>query len=61
NDTQSLLFSTTLVHAPSFASPYSKVGESYDDVAIRISENLTIPDKVQEYLPYLDKVGFNTA
>lgn len=61
NDKQILLFSNKLVHEPSFASKYSKVGESYDDFAIRVSENLTIPDKVHEYLPYLEKVGFNIA
>ena len=34
--------------------------ESYSQFAVRISEMLRDPQKFEELLPYLKKVGFNT-
>ena len=61
NDKQILLFSNQLAHEPSFSSKYSNPGENYEEFAIRISEQLINPNKLQEYLPYLEKIGFKSA
>ena len=61
NNKQIFLFANKLAHEPSFASKYSKVGENYDEFALRISEQLIDPKKLEEYLPYLEKVGFQSA
>ena len=39
---------------------YSEGTESYSQFAVRISEMLRDPQKFEELLPYLKKVGFNT-
>ncbi|MCL6185173.1 replication initiation protein RepM [Acinetobacter baumannii] len=57
-DKQILLFSGKLAYDPTFASKYSKTGESYDDFIIRISGDLTDPKKIKEYSPYLKELGF---
>ena len=57
-DKQILLFSGKLAYEPTFASKYSKAGESYDDFIIRISGDLTDPKKIKEYSPYLKELGF---
>ena len=57
-DKQILLFSGKLAYEPTFASKYSKAGESYDDFIIRISRDLTDPKKIKEYSPYLKELGF---
>ena len=57
-DKQILLFSGKLAYEPTFASKYSKAGESYDDFIIRIAGDLTDPKKIKEYSPYLKELGF---
>ena len=52
------MFSSKLAYEPSFASKYSKAGESYEDFTIRISNHLNDPKKVKEYAPYLKELGF---
>ncbi len=45
-------------HHSDFASKYSKVGESYEEFAIRLEKELNTPQKVEFYSSYLEKVGF---
>lgn len=59
SDKQILLFSNKLAREPSFASTYSKAGESYEEFSHRIAEELVEPEKVKLYNEYLKKVDFN--
>jgi hypothetical protein len=52
-DKQILLFSGKLAYEPTFASKYSKAGESYDDFIVRISGDLTDPKKLKNILHIL--------
>lgn len=53
------LFASKLSELPEM-NKYSQGTESYSQFAIRISEMLRDPQKFEELLPYLKKVGFNT-
>lgn len=58
-DAQSHLFASKLSELPDM-NKYSQGTESYSQFAVRISEMLRDPQKFEELLPYLKKVGFNT-
>lgn len=53
------LFASKLSELPEM-NKYSQGTESYSQFAVRISEMLQDPQKFEELLPYLKKVGFNT-
>ncbi|TDH74546.1 RepB family plasmid replication initiator protein, partial [Acinetobacter baumannii] len=53
------LFASKLSELPE-KKKYSQGTESYSQFAVRISEMLRDPQKFEELLPYLKKVGFNT-
>ncbi|EXC26149.1 initiator Replication family protein [Acinetobacter sp. 869535] len=53
------LFASKLSELPEM-NKYSQGTESYSQFAVRISEMLRDPQKFEELLPYLKKVGFNT-
>ena len=55
---QIIFFAEKLAHHSDFASKYSKVGESYEEFAIRLEKELNTPQKVEFYSSYLEKVGF---
>lgn len=57
--TQRHLFASKLSELPEM-NKYSQGTESYSQFAVRISEMLRDPQKFEELLPYLKKVGFNT-
>ena len=54
------LFSNKLAYDSAFANQYSEVGESYEDFAKRIANQLIDPAKVREYMPYLKQLGFKS-
>ena len=58
-DAQRHLFASKLSELPEM-NKYSQGTESYSQFAVRISEMLRDPQKFEELLPYLKKVGFNT-
>ena len=58
-DAQCHLFASKLSELPDM-NKYSQGTESYSQFAVRISEMLRDPQKFEELLPYLKKVGFNT-
>ena len=58
-DAQRHLFASKLSELPEM-NKYSQGTESYPQFAVRISEMLRDPQKFEELLPYLKKVGFNT-
>ena len=58
-DAQRHLFASKLSELPDM-NKYSQGTESYSQFAVRISEMLRDPQKFEELLPYLKKVGFNT-
>lgn len=58
-DAQCHLFANKLSELPEM-NKYSQGTESYSQFAVRISEMLRDPQKFEELLPYLKKVGFNT-
>lgn len=58
-DAQRHLFASKLSELPEM-NKYSQGTESYSQFAVRISEILRDPQKFEELLPYLKKVGFNT-
>ena len=58
-DAQRHLFASKLSEL-SEMNKYSEGTESYSQFAVRISEMLRDPQKFEELLPYLKKVGFNT-
>lgn len=58
-DAQRHLFASKLSALPEM-NKYSQGTESYSQFAVRISEMLRDPQKFEELLPYLKKVGFNT-
>lgn len=58
-DAQCHLFASKLSELPEM-NKYSQGTESYSQFAVRISEMLRDPQKFEELLPYLKKVGFNT-
>lgn len=58
-DAQCHLFASKLSELPDM-NKYSQGTESYTQFAVRISEMLRDPQKFEELLPYLKKVGFNT-
>ncbi|EPG4619899.1 replication initiation protein RepM [Acinetobacter baumannii] len=58
-DAQCHLFANKLSELPDM-NKYSQGTESYSQFAVRISEMLRDPQKFEELLPYLKKVGFNT-
>lgn len=58
-DAQCHLFASKLSELPNM-NKYSQGTESYSQFAVRISEMLRDPQKFEELLPYLKKVGFNT-
>lgn len=58
-DAQCHLFASKLSELPDM-NKYSQGTESYSQFAVRISEMLQDPQKFEELLPYLKKVGFNT-
>lgn len=58
-DAQCHLFASKLSELPDM-NKYSQGTESYSQFALRISEMLRDPQKFEELLPYLKKVGFNT-
>ena len=59
-DKQRHLFATKLSELPEMGK-YSQGTESYPQFAIRIAEMLQDSEKFQELLPYLQKVGFQSA
>ena len=59
-DKQILLFSNKLAHNIPFSSKYSKPGESYEEFAERLANELIDPQKVKLYKPYLEEVGFKS-
>ena len=58
-DAQCHLIASKLSEFPDM-NKYSQGTESYSQFAVRISEMLRDPQKFEELLPYLKKVGFNT-
>lgn len=58
-DAQRHLFASKLSELPEM-NKYSQGTESYSQFAVRISKMLRDPQKFEELLPYLKKVGFNT-
>lgn len=58
-EAQCHLFASKLSELPDM-NKYSQGTESYSQFAVRISEMLRDPQKFEELLPYLKKVGFNT-
>ena len=58
SDNQIPLFANKLAYDTSFASQYSKAGESYDDFILRVKDDLKDPKKLKEYKPFLEKLGF---
>lgn len=58
-DAQCHLFASKLSELPDM-NKYSQGTESYSQFAVRISKMLRDPQKFEELLPYLKKVGFNT-
>lgn len=56
-DKQISLFSNRLVVNIAFSDKYSKVGESYNEFAKRIADELKDPQKAKLYKPYLEDVG----
>ena len=58
-DAQRHFFANKLSELPEM-NKYSQGTESYSQFAVRISEMLRDPQKFEELLPYLKKVGFNT-
>ena len=59
-DSQRHLFAQKLSELPEM-NKYSHGTESYQQFAIRIAEMLRNPEKVEEFTPYLEKVGFKAA
>lgn len=57
-DKQRHLFANKLSELPDM-NKYSQGTESYAQFAVRIAEMLQNPEKFEELLPYLKKVGFN--
>ena len=60
SDKQRHLFANKLSELPEMGR-YSEGTESYQQFAVRISEMLQDSQKFQELLPYLQKVGFQSA
>ncbi|MEK5749651.1 hypothetical protein [Acinetobacter nosocomialis] len=58
-DSQRYLFANKLSELTEM-NKYSQGTESYSQFAVRIAEMLQDPLKIEELLPYLKKVGFNT-
>ena len=58
-DSQRYLFANKLSELAEM-NKYSQGTESYSQFAVRIAEMLQDPLKIEELLPYLKKVGFNT-
>ncbi|WP_443023447.1 hypothetical protein, partial [Shigella flexneri] len=58
-DSQRYLFANKLSGLTEM-NKYSQGTESYSQFAVRIAEMLQDPLKIEELLPYLKKVGFNT-
>ncbi|MBP6437446.1 MAG: replication initiation protein RepM [Paludibacteraceae bacterium] len=59
-DPQRHLFANKLAELPNMGN-YSQGTESYAQFAIRIAEMLKDVEKFEELLPYLQKIGFQTA
>jgi len=60
-DKQIDLFANKLANDSTFGSKYSIPGESYEDCAIRLKEELKDPKKLKKYQFYLEKVGFGSS
>ena len=58
-DSQRYLFANKLSELTEM-NKYSQGTESYSQFSVRIAEMLQDPHKIEELLPYLKKVGFNT-
>lgn len=57
-DKQIIYFAKKLAHDEQFASRISKVGESYDDLEIRLIDLLVDPRNQQKWAEDLERVGF---
>jgi len=53
---QICFFAKKLAHLPEF-SKFSKIGEDYNEFAFRLQKELTDPQKLVLYKPYLDKIS----
>lgn len=58
SDKQVKFFGIRLIQDSDFAMTYAKTGESGGEFMVRVEAELAEPDKVKEYMPYLEKVGF---
>ncbi|MEG1400546.1 MAG: replication initiation protein RepM [Acinetobacter sp.] len=57
SDKQLDLFANKLAYDSAFSSQFSEPGESYDNFAKRIKEQLKDPVNLDKYLEYLDSLG----
>ena len=60
-DAQRHLFANKLSELPEVSSNYSQGTESYPEFAVRLAEMLKDSEKVKEFIPFLEKVGFKAA
>ena len=57
-EAQRHLFATKLSQLPEVSSNHSQGTESYSEFAVRIAEMLKDSEKLKEFIPLLEKVGF---
>lgn len=58
SEKQIFTFAKKLSLLPEYAGKHAQVGETYEDLAKRISDDLRKPDGVKNLMPYLKKVGY---
>ena len=60
-DAQRHLFANKLSEHPEVSSKYSQGTESYPEFAVRLAEMLKDSEKLKEFTPLLEKLGFNAV
>lgn len=58
SDKQIFMFAQKISRLPEYAGKHGQVGESYEDLAIRIADKLQSTQGIQGLMPYLKQVGY---